>query len=270
MNKTSTTIHPTAIVEPGAELGAGVSIGPYCIVGAQARLGDGVCLKSHVVIDGRTTIGEGTVIYPFASIGTPPQDLKYKGEPSELLIGKNNVIREHATMNPGTEGGGMKTIVGDNGLFMVGVHVAHDCRIGNHVIMANNATLAGHVVVGNHVLVGGMSAVHQFIRIGDYAVIGGMSALSSDVIPFGRVKGDRAYLDGLNLVGLERGGFDRNKIRTLQKAFTMLFSGEGTMEERLESVANSFADEPSVMKIVDFARAKDKFALCQPQQKQAA
>ncbi len=266
----STNIHPTAIVEDGAELGTNVSIGPYCVVGPNVKLHDNVQLKAHVVMDGHTTVGENTVIYPFASIGLAPQDLKYKGEPSELIIGKNNVIREHATMNPGTEGGGMKTVVGDNGLFMVGIHVAHDCQIGNHVIMANNATLAGHVVVGNYVLIGGLAAVHQFIRIGDYAVIGGMSALGKDVIPFGRVKGDRAYLDGLNLVGLERGGFEKDQIRTLQKAYNEMFGGDGTLDERIETVAKAYADDPVVKQIVAFARKKDKFPLCQPNQRQVA
>lgn len=266
----STNIHPTAIVEDGAELGANVSIGPYCVVGPNVTLHDGVSLKSHVVMDGHTSVGENTTIYPFASIGSAPQDLKYHGEPSELIIGKNNTIREHVTMNPGTEGGGMKTVVGDNGLFMVGIHVAHDCIIGNNVIMANNATLAGHVVVGDYVLIGGLAAVHQFIRIGDYAVIGGMSALGKDVIPFGRVKGERAHLDGLNLVGLERGGFDKDQIRTLQKAFKQMFGDEGTLDQRIEQVAQAYPDDPVISKIIEFARQKDKFPLCQPIQRQVA
>lgn len=266
----SATIHATAIVENGAKIGNNVSVGPYCVIGPNVELHDGVTLKSHVVMDGHTSVGENTVIYPFASIGLAPQDLKYHGEPSELIIGKNNTIREHVTMNPGTEGGGMKTVVGDNGLFMVGIHVAHDCQIGNNVIMANNATLAGHVIVGNHVLIGGLAAVHQFIRIGDFAVIGGMSALGKDVIPFGRVKGDRAYLDGLNLVGLERGGFEKDQIRTLQKAYNQMFANEGTLDERIESVAQSYPDDPVITKIIEFARQKDKFPLCQPNHRQVA
>ncbi len=265
-----TFIHPTAIIESGAAIGQGASIGPYCIVGGNVKLGDGVTLKAHVVVEGHTSVGDNTMIYPFASIGTAPQDLKYHGEPSELIIGKNNVIREHATMNPGTESGGMVTRVGDNGLYMIGIHVAHDCHVGDRVIMANNATLAGHVVVANNVLIGGLSAVHQFIRIGDFAVIGGMSGVESDVIPYGRVKGERASLAGLNLVGLERGGFDKPEIRTLQKAFKDMFSGNGTMDERIEDVAGEYGEHESIMRIVEFARGKDRFPLCQPSKSQAA
>ena len=260
-------IHPTAIVSPGAVLGKNVGIGPYCVVGENAILGDDVKLVSHVCVAGRTTVGEKTIIYPFASIGHPPQDLKYHGEKSELIIGKNNTIREHVTMNPGTEGGGMKTVVGDNGLFMMSCHVAHDCQVGNNVIMANNATIAGHVHVGDFVLVGGLSAVHQFVRIGSHAVIGGMSGVENDVIPFGRVKGERAFLAGLNLVGLERRGFDKDQIRLLQRAFNQMFGDEGTLDQRLESVESDFAANEIIMDIVRFAREKTRFPLCQPPKK---
>jgi UDP-N-acetylglucosamine acyltransferase len=265
-----TNIHPTAIVDSKATIGADVSIGPYCIVGPDVVLGDRVELKAHVVVDGHTTIGEGTKIFPFASIGSAPQDLKYHGEPSQLIIGKNNVIREYTTMNPGTEGGGMKTVVGDNCLFMMSTHVAHDCVIGNRVIMANNATLAGHVVVGDNVLIGGLSAVHQFVRIGSFAVIGGMSGVESDVIPFGRVKGERASLAGLNLVGLERGGFDKDTIKTLQRAMKELFDGAGTMDERIEKLAEQYSNNEVVMNMITFARTKERFGLCQPDNKKAA
>ncbi|MBN8521337.1 MAG: acyl-ACP--UDP-N-acetylglucosamine O-acyltransferase [Alphaproteobacteria bacterium] len=265
-----TQIHPTAIIDPKAILGADVQIGPYCVVGADVVLGDRVILKSHVVVDGRTTIGEGTVIYPFASIGSPPQDLKYKGEPSELIIGRHNTIREHCTMNPGTVGGGMKTIVGDHGLFMMSTHVAHDCRVGNNVIMANNATLGGHVQVGDFVLIGGLAAIHQFVRIGSYAVIGGMSGVESDVIPYGRVKGDRASLAGLNLTGMERGGFSKDEIKIVQKAVNALFSDEGTFEERLSRLESEFREDPHVSAVLAFARQKERFGLCQPDIKRAA
>lgn len=265
----NTQIHPTAIIEDGAQIGAGCAIGPYCVVGPHVALGDNVTLKSHVVVDGRTSIGEGTSIYPFASIGTAPQDLKYHGEPSELIIGKNNTIREHATMNPGTEGGGMKTTIGDNGLFMMATHVAHDCQIGNNVIMANNATLGGHVTVGDYALIGGLAAVHQFVRIGAYAVIGGMSGVESDVIPFGRVKGERASLAGLNLIGLERGGFTKDQIKTIQKAFKGIFDGEGNLDQRLESVEKNNQGDQIVGQIVEFARKRDRFGLCQPEKKSA-
>ena len=178
-----TDIHPTAIVEEGAKLGTGVRIGPYCTIGPDVELGEGVALVSHVVLAGRTRIGPNTRIYPFASIGHPPQDLKYKGEASSLEIGSNNIIREYVTMSPGTEGGGMVTRVANNCLFMVGAHVAHDCQIGHHVIMANNATLAGHVDVGDYAILGGLAAVHQFVRIGRHAMIGGMSGVEHDIIP---------------------------------------------------------------------------------------
>ncbi len=265
----SSGIHPTAIIEDGAQIGKDVTIGPYCIIGPHVSLGDGVTLKAHVVVEGHTSIGEGTIIYPFASIGSAPQDLKFKGEKSELIIGKNNTIREHVTMNPGTESGGMKTIIGDNGLFMVGVHIAHDCIIGDHVIMANNATLGGHVEVGDHALLGGLCGVHQFVRIGAYAVIGGLTGIVDDVIPYGRAKGGKGYLSGLNLVGLERANFSKEQIKKIQKAFNALFTGEGNLSERMESVAKEYADDDLIMEIIRFADGKDKFGLCQPKKKAA-
>ncbi len=260
-------IHPTAIVDPNAKIGEGASIGPYCVVGANVSLADDVELVSHVYVDGYTSIGEGTRIFPFASIGTPPQDLKFSGEKSELIIGKNNVIREHVTMNPGTEHGAMKTIVGDNCLFMMSSHVAHDCVVGNNVILANNATLAGHVTVGDFVVLGGLSAVHQFVRIGSHAIIGGMSGVEHDVIPYGRVKGDRAFLAGLNLIGLERRGFSKDEIKKLQRAFNQLFGNEGTMDQRIDMVATDFSEDDLIMSVVEFARQKTKFTLCQPRKK---
>ena len=263
----TTEIHPTAIVHSKAELGTNVKIGPFSIVGENVKLHDSVELKSHVVVEGRTTVGAESVIYPFASIGHAPQDLKYHGEPSELIIGKKNSIREHTTMNPGTESGAMKTIVGDNCLFMMSTHVAHDCVVGNHVIMANNATLAGHVQVGDHALIGGLAAVLQFVRIGAYAVIGGMSGVESDVIPYGRVKGERAFLAGLNLVGLERNGFSKDQVRNLQRAFNELFGDEGTLDQRIEMVSNDFSTDQAVMQIIDFARSKTRYPLCTPLKK---
>lgn len=263
-------IHTSAIIDPKAKIGNNVSIGPFCVVGPNVVLHDNVELKSHVVVDGFTTIGENTRVFPFASLGHAPQDLKYHGEPSELIIGKNNTIREHATMNPGTESGGMKTIVGDDGLFMVGIHIAHDCKIGNRVIMANNATLGGHVHVGDHVLIGGLAAVHQFVRIGSFAVIGGMSGVESDVIPYGRVKGERAHLAGLNLVGLERGGFEKDSIKALQKAMKQLFEGEGTMDERIEKMSSEFASDKMIMQMIEFARNRERFGLCAPEPRRAA
>lgn len=263
----SENIHPTAVIGKGAQIASTVSIGPYCTVGPDVILEDNVKLVGHVHIDGITYIGEGTQIFPFASIGTVPQDLKFSGEKSKLIIGKNNTIREHVTMNPGTEHGEMQTVIGDNCLFMMASHVAHDCVIGNNVILANNATVAGHVVVGDHAVLGGLSAVHQFIRIGSHAIIGGMSGVENDVIPYGRVKGERATLAGLNLIGLERRGFSREQIRGLQRAFNQLFGGEGTLEQRLEIVSNDFSEDELIMSIVEFARAKTNFPLCQPNKK---
>ena len=263
-NSGKVEIHPTAIVDPAAQLGAGVTIGPYCVIGPDVKLGDNVRLVAHVVIDGRTRIGAETVVFPFASLGHAPQDLKYKNEPSALEIGARNKIREHVTMNPGTEGGGMLTRIGDDCLFMVGSHVAHDCRIGNHVILANNATLAGHVHVGDYAIIGGLAAVHQFVRIGEHAMIGGMSGVENDVIPYGMVKGERAHLAGLNLVGLERRGFGREDIKALRSAYRMLFAPEGTMAERLEEVADLYKDKPHIESVVDFIRTRASRALCQP------
>lgn len=258
------TIHPSAIVERGAELGDGVVVGPFCHIGPQVRLADGVRLISHVVVAGHTQVGPGTVIYPFASIGQPPQVLKPVGERSELVIGANNTIREQVTMNPGTGFGNIVTTVGDNGLFMVGVHVAHDCVVGNNVVMANNATLGGHVQVGDFAYIGGIAAVHQFVRIGRHAMIGGMSGVESDVIPYGSVMGDRARLSGLNVVGLKRRGFTRDQIHGLRNAYRLLFAQEGTMQERLSDVAELFHEPGPVIDIIDFIRADSSRAICQP------
>ncbi len=260
----TTTIHPSSVVDPAARIGEGVVIGPFCVVGPDVELGDRIRLHSHVVVEGRTRIGEGTEIFPFASIGHRPQDLKYRDEPSKLVIGRNNRIREGVTMNPGTEGGGMLTQVGDNGLFMVGSHVAHDCIVGNNVIFANNATLGGHVVVGDFVVLGGLSAVHQFVRIGAHAMIGGMSGVENDVIPFGLVMGDRARLAGLNLVGLERRGFAKDDVRALRSAYRMLFSAEGTFADRLEEVERQYGDQGLVGDVLAFIREKASRAVCQP------
>ena len=264
------TLHPTALVDPGAQLGEGVTVGPYCVVGPEVELGDGVELLSHVVLAGKTSIGANTRIFPFASIGHPPQDLKYKGEPSRLVVGANNIIREHVTMNPGTEGGGMLTEVGNNCLFMVGAHVAHDCLIGNHVIMANNATLGGHVRLEDYAILGGLSAVHQFVRIGAHAMIGGMSGAEQDVIPYGSVIGDRARLSGLNVIGLKRRGFSREEIHALRKAYRLLFAQEGTMSERLNDVSTMFKDSAPVMDIVEFITSDSSRSICQPKAGNAA
>jgi UDP-N-acetylglucosamine acyltransferase len=257
-------IHPTAIVEPGATLGEGVTVGPFCVVGAEVSLGEDVRLISHAVVTGRTTIGARTEIYPFASIGHRPQDLKFKGEDSRLEIGSDNVIREHVTMNPGTAHGQRLTRVGDHCLFMVATHVAHDCAVGDHVVMANNATLGGHVTVDDWAILGGLAAIHQFVRIGRHAIVGGMTGVEHDVIPYGSVMGDRARLAGLNLVGLKRRGFGREIIHDLRRAFRLLFAQEGTMSERLSDVAELFQDNEPVMDIVNFIQIDSERSICQP------
>ncbi len=257
-------IHPTAIIAPGAVVADDVEIGPYCVIGEHVSLAAGVALKSHVVIDGRTTVGERTRIFPFASIGFETQDMKYKGEPSSLEIGHDNTIREHVTINPGTEGGGMVTRIGDHCLLMVGAHVAHDCQIGDHVILVNNATLGGHVVMEEHAILGGLSAVHQFVRIGRHAMIGGMSGVERDVIPYGLVMGDRARLNGLNIIGMQRRGFSRDDIQTLRSAYDCLFGDTGTLAERADEVARRFAGVAPVDDVVAFIRADSSRALCQP------
>lgn len=263
-------IHQTAVIDSNAKIGSNVKIGPYCIIGSDVELGDGVVLEAHVVVNGHTKIGANTKIFPYASIGLLPQDMKYKGEPSKLIIGCNNIIREYVTMNPGTEGGGMLTEIGNNCLFMVGSHVAHDCIIGDHVILVNNATLGGHVSIEEWAIIGGLSAVHQFARVGRHAMVGGMTGVEHDVIPYGSVTGNRARLQGLNIVGLKRRGFDRDQIHELRNAYRLLFAPEGTMVERLDDVAKIFSENETVMEIVSFIRADSSRAICQPVLEDAA
>jgi len=255
-------IHPTAIVDEGARLADGVSLGPWCVVGGDVELAAGVRLLSHVVVSGRTSIGRDSVIHPFASIGGPPQDLKYAGEPSRLVVGARNVVREHVTMNPGTAGGGMETAVGDDCLFMVGSHVAHDCRIGNRVVLANNATLAGHVAVGDHAILGGLTGVHQHVRIGAHAMVGGMAGVEHDVPPFALVSGNRARIDGLNIVGMRRHGFARREIDALRAAFDMLFAGEGGIYEKAERVRSAYPDSEGVARLAAFVAVEAARPLC--------
>ena len=259
-----TQIHSTAVISSEAQIGANVKVGPFCVVGSNVTLDDDVVLHSHVVVNGFTHIGAETEIFPFASIGSPPQDLKYSGEPSKLVIGKKNIIRENVTMNPGTVGGGMLTIVGDYGLFMVGSHVAHDCIVGDNVVLANNATLAGHVTVGSFVILGGLSAVHQFVHIGDHAIVGGMTGVEHDVIPYGSVKGNRASLSGLNIIGLKRRGFSRGQVDELRAAYRMLFDGDGTFQERLVKLLSTNPSSEAVLEIIKFIKKDSTRAICQP------
>jgi UDP-N-acetylglucosamine acyltransferase len=263
-------IHASAVVSPGSSLAEDVVIGPFCVVGPKVVLGRGVKLYSHVVVEGHTQIGEQTEVFPFASLGHAPQDLKFSGEDSRLVIGARNRIREHVTMSPGTAGGGMETVVGDDCLFMVGSHVAHDCHVGNRVILANNATLAGHVTVEDFAILGGLSAVHQFVRIGAHAMIGGMSGVESDVIPFGLVKGERASLHGLNLVGMERRGFAKEDVQAARKAFQVVFADKGTLSERIELASSTFSGNPVVTGMIEFLRNKSRLGVCQPKVGDAA
>ncbi|MGI9501362.1 MAG: acyl-ACP--UDP-N-acetylglucosamine O-acyltransferase [Geminicoccaceae bacterium] len=262
-------IHPSAVVDPQAEL-EDVFVGPFCQVDAEVRIGRGCRLESHVVVTGRTMLGEGCRVFPFAVLGHRPQDLKFRGEESELIIGSNNQIREHVTMHPGTAHGGGTTRIGDDGLFMAGVHVAHDCQVGNGVIMANNATLAGHVELADFAFLGGLSAVHQFVRIGRQAMIGGLAGVEADVIPYGMVLGNRAYLNGLNIIGMKRRGVDRDEIQKLRNAYRALFTTDGTFADRLIEVAEHYRDCSRVIEIIDFIRNGDNRSICLPNVHRAA
>jgi UDP-N-acetylglucosamine acyltransferase len=257
-------VHPTAVVDPRAELADEVAIGPYCVVGPDVRLDARVRLESHVVITGRTRLGAGCRVFPFACLGHRPQDRKYRGEDTELVIGRDNQIREYVTMHPGTAGGGGVTRVGDGGLFMASIHVAHDCRVGDGVIMANNATLGGHVEVQDHAFLGGLCAVHQFVRIGRQAMIGGLTGVENDVIPYGMVVGNRAQLNGLNIIGMRRHGIDLDEIQMLRLAYRLLFAPEGAFAERLDEVANQFAGQPRVMEIISFIESAGNRSICLP------
>ena len=257
-------VHPTAIVASGAQLGAGVKVGPYCIVGEHVVLHDNVELISPAVVEGNTTIGASTKIFPFASVGHQPQDLKFHGEASRVDIGERCTIRESVTINPGTEGGGMLTKIGNDCLLMACSHVAHDATVGNNVVLANYVGVAGHAVIGDYVRFGGLCGVHQFVRIGNHAFIGAQSMIDADVIPYGMALGNRARLAGLNLVGLKRSGFDRDAIHTLRAAYRMIFSSEGTLRERVDDAAVMFKDAALVQDVVSFiGGAKDR-PLCLP------
>lgn len=258
-------IHPSAIVEDSVKLGNNVTIGPFSCLTGNVELGDNVVLESHVVVAGNTKIGAETHIYPFASIGHVSQDLKYEGEDVFLEVGERNRIREHATMNPGTSHGGGITRVGSDGLFMIGSHIAHDCIIGDNVIMANNASLGGHVTLGDFAIMGGMSAAHQFCRIGAHSFIGAASMVVEDVIPFGAATGNRAVLSGLNLVGMKRRGFDRSEINALRGLHKALFvETEGALMTRLAKAAQEFDGSACVQQVVEFMRVEQNRGYCTP------
>ena len=257
-------IHNSSIVEKSAKISKNVKIGPFCYIGPKVQLAENVELVSNVHIEGNTFIGNGTKIFPFASIGTQPQDLKYKNEPNSLSIGQNNIIREYVTINPGTSGGGSKTLIGDNCLFMISSHVAHDCKIGNNVIIANNVPLGGHVTIDDSVIIGGNSAVQQFTRIGRLAMIGGMTGVLNDVIPFGLSIGNRNFLQGLNLIGLRRHKYENQKIIGLDKAFKEIFASKNLFDN-LSKINGEYKDNELVGEVIKFIEKDKKRPICSPQ-----
>ena len=258
-----TSIHPTAVVTPGAELDSGVQVGPYAVIGPHVRIGKDSCVGPHSVVEGRTTIGRDNRIFQFASVGAVPQDMKYRGEDSALTIGDRNTIREFATLNIGTRGGGMETRIGDDNLFMVYSHVGHDCRIGNHVILANCATLAGHVILEDYVGVGGLAAIHQFSRIGESAYLGGGAMVTNDVPPYCLAQGDRARLFGLNRVGLERRGFGEAQKRALKQAYRTFFFEGLSLKDAVERIRREQGDFPEAVHLADFIAASQR-GICRP------
>mgnify|MGYP006089542383 FL=1 len=256
-------IHNSSIIEKSAKIGKDVKIGPFCYIGPKVQISDGVELVSNIHIEGKTRVGKETKIFPFASIGTAPQDLKYKGENNSLEIGENNTIREYVTINPGTEGGGGKTIIGNNCLFMISSHVAHDCKIGNDVVIANNVPLGGHVIVEDSVVIGGNSAVQQFTRIGRLAMIGGMTGVLKDVIPFGLSFGNRNYLRGVNLIGLKRKKYENKEIMELDSAFKKIFSSRN-LHENLSKINGEYKGNNLVKEVINFISKDKKRPICTP------
>ena len=245
-------VHPSAVIDPGAEIDSGVEIGPYCVIGAGVRIGRDCTIYSHVSIQGRTTIGANNHVFPFATIGTVPQDLKYRGEASELVIGDRNTIREYVSLNPGTAGGGMVTRVGDGNLLMMYCHIAHDCTVGNRNVIANGATLGGHVVIDDFVIVGGLVGIHQFVRVGTGAIVGAGSMVSKDVPPYCNVTGDRARLRGLNVEGLRRRGTDPSVIEIIRKAYRIAFQSKLRAEDALQTIRRELPAIPEIDKFVSF------------------
>jgi UDP-N-acetylglucosamine acyltransferase len=257
-------IHPTAIVDRAATIADDAEIGPYCVVGPHVSIGPGCGLRSHVSVSGHTAIGARTVIAPFASLGGPPQSVRYRGGPTKLIVGEDCDIREGVTFNTGTEDGGGVTEVGNKCLFLVGSHVGHDCRLGNNVTLANNAVLGGHVTIGDFTFLGGSAAIHQFVRIGESVMISGVSGVAADVIPFGFAIGQRAVLDGLNMTGLKRRGFTPADIRPLRRAYQALFGGAGVFRERLAVVKQEFGRDPLAAKVIAFIEARQTRPLMLP------
>jgi len=258
-------IHKSSIIDKKAKIGKNVKIGPFCYIGPKVQIGDNVELISNVHIEGNTKLDQGTKIFPFASIGTQPQDLKFAGEDNSLLIGKKNIIREYVTINPGTKGGGGITQIGDNCLFMISSHIAHDCKIGNNVIIANNVPLGGHVTIEDSVVIGGNSAVQQFTRIGRLAMIGGMTGVLKDVIPFGLSFGNRNYLKGLNLIGLRRNKYKNKTILELDNAYKKIFSSKN-LHANLSKINGEYKENELVQEVTKFISKDKKRPICFPQE----
>ena len=256
-------IHKTAIVDSKAKISSSVNIGPYCVIGPNVEINENVKIHSHVNISGNTKIGKGNKIYPFASIGNDPQDLKYNGEETKLIIGDNNKIREYVTINPGTEGGGGLTKIGNNCLFMISSHVAHDCQVGNNVIIANNVPLGGHAIIEDNVVIGGNSAVQQFTRIGKMAMVGGMTGVLHDVIPYGLSIGNRNYLQGLNLIGLRIANFNNKDILGLTEAYKEIFATKN-LTDNLSKLNWEFKENPLVKNVIEFITRDKKRSICTP------
>ncbi len=256
-------IHPSAIIQPGAEIGENVHIGPYCVIGGNVRIGDRTIIESHVVIEGSTEIGSDCHIFPFSAIGTPPQDLSYRGEDTRVRIGDHNVIRECTTIHRGTMKGNGETVIGSHNYIMAYAHIAHDCIIGNHVIMANAASLGGHIVIEDFAVIGGLAGIHQFVRIGSYAMVGACSAVSLDILPYTRAVGNRAKLRGLNITGLKRHGFTPERINNIKKAYNILFRQKLSLKEALKILEEEFSSSEDIKKLIEFIKGTTR-GICRP------
>jgi len=260
----SINVHPSSIIDPKAELSDGVDIGPFCVVGPDVKLGPNVKLMAQVNLAGNTSIGAECQLYPFVSMGHPPQDFKHKGGPVSIEIGARSIFRENVNIHPGSDAAEPVTRIGDDCYFMVGTHLAHEGQMGNHVVVSNGAQIGGNVTIGDHAVLGGLCAIHQHTRIGAHSFIGGMATVTTDIIPYGSVRGNAAYLTGLNVVGLKRRGFSREKIRDLRAAYRLLFAHEGTFAERIADVSKLYADHELVMEIVNFIREQKNRSICMP------
>lgn len=257
-------VHPSSFVDPKAQLGEGTHIGPLCVIGPDVKLGKNVMLASQVNIAGNTEIGDDCKLYPFVSLGHPPQDFKHKGGDVRLIIGQRNTFRELVNVHPGSDAGRRDTLIGDDCYMMVGSHLAHEGQMGNNVVVSNGVQIGGCVTIGDHAILGGLSAIHQYTRIGAHAFIGGMATVTTDVIPYGSVIGNAAHLAGLNVIGLKRRGFDKQAVRDLRSAYRLLFAEEGTFAERLKDTARLYKDHELVMEIVAFIQAQEKRSICMP------